>query len=40
MPELEARLISLNSGDMNLVKSSIEEFSLDVQIDEDSILNK
>lgn len=40
LPELEKRLISLNSGYMNAVKSVIEEFSLDVQIDEESALNK
>lgn len=40
MPELEKRLISLNAGDENIVKSAIEEFSLDIQIDEDSVLNK
>lgn len=40
MPELEKRLVSLNSGDMKIVKSAIEEFSLDVQIDEESVLNK
>lgn len=40
MPELEKCLISLNAGDENTVKSAIEEFSLDIQIDEDSVLNK
>lgn len=40
MPELEKRLISLNSGNANDVKSVIEEFSVDVQVDEESILNK
>ncbi|KAJ4975321.1 hypothetical protein NE237_000427 [Protea cynaroides] len=40
LPELEKRLISLNSGDKNAVKSVIEEFSVDVQPDEDSILHK
>lgn len=40
LPELEKRLISLNSGYRNAVKSVIEEFSLDVQIDEESALNK
>ncbi|XVE78488.1 hypothetical protein DITRI_Ditri13aG0149300 [Diplodiscus trichospermus] len=40
LPELEKRLISLNSGDENAVKATIEEFSLHVQLDEDSILNK
>ncbi|KAI4308116.1 hypothetical protein L6164_031222 [Bauhinia variegata] len=38
--ELERRLISLNSGDQNAVKSVIEEFSTEVKLDEDSILNK
>ncbi|KAA3474682.1 3-hydroxyisobutyryl-CoA hydrolase-like protein 5 [Gossypium australe] len=40
LPELEKRLISLNVGDENAVKATIEEFSLHVQLDEDSILNK
>ncbi|KAG8662630.1 3-hydroxyisobutyryl-CoA hydrolase-like protein 5 [Manihot esculenta] len=40
LPELENRLISLNSGDESAVKSAIEEFSVDVQLDEESILNK
>lgn len=40
LPELEKRLISLNSGDKNAVKSAIEEFSVEVQLDEDSVLNK
>ncbi|KAJ6337158.1 hypothetical protein OIU76_006933 [Salix suchowensis] len=40
LPELEKRLISLNSGDENAVKSVIEEFSVDVQLDEGSVLNK
>lgn len=38
--ELEKRLISLNSGDENAVRSVIEEFSLEVKIGEESILNK
>ncbi|XP_057953192.1 3-hydroxyisobutyryl-CoA hydrolase-like protein 5 [Malania oleifera] len=38
--ELEKRLISLQSGSEIAVKSAIEEFSLDVQIAEDSILNQ
>ncbi|GFQ05878.1 3-hydroxyisobutyryl-coa hydrolase-like protein 5 [Phtheirospermum japonicum] len=38
--ELQSRLISLNSGDANAVKSVIEEFSINVQLDEKSILNK
>lgn len=40
LPELEKRLISLNSGNKNAVKSAIEEFSVEVQPDEDSVLNK
>ncbi|GKV23040.1 hypothetical protein SLEP1_g32825 [Rubroshorea leprosula] len=40
LPELEKRLISLKTGNINAVKSAIEEFSLDVQLDEGSILNK
>ncbi|KAF8391103.1 hypothetical protein HHK36_023403 [Tetracentron sinense] len=40
LPELEKRLIGLNSGDEHQVKSVIEEFSLDVQPDEESILHK
>lgn len=38
--ELEKRLISLNSGDENAVRSVIEEFSSAVKLNEDSILNK
>uniref|UniRef100_A0A5B7B1U5 3-hydroxyisobutyryl-CoA hydrolase n=2 Tax=Davidia involucrata TaxID=16924 RepID=A0A5B7B1U5_DAVIN len=38
--ELEKRLLSLNSGNENAVKSVIEEFSINVQIDEESVLNK
>uniref|UniRef100_A0A0R0J3C7 3-hydroxyisobutyryl-CoA hydrolase n=2 Tax=Glycine max TaxID=3847 RepID=A0A0R0J3C7_SOYBN len=38
--ELENRLISLNSGDENAVRSVIEEFSSEVKLDEESILNK
>ncbi|KAL6329072.1 hypothetical protein AAG906_007362 [Vitis piasezkii] len=40
MPELEKRLMCLNSGDRNAIKSAIEEFSLDVKVDEESVLNK
>ncbi|TXG54538.1 hypothetical protein EZV62_019794 [Acer yangbiense] len=40
LPEVEKRLISLNTGDENSVKSSIEEFSEEVQIDGESVLNK
>ncbi|KAK3019913.1 hypothetical protein RJ639_003140 [Escallonia herrerae] len=39
-PELEKRLVSLNSGDEAAVKTAIEEFSKHVQIEEESILNK
>ncbi|RZC47370.1 hypothetical protein C5167_040320, partial [Papaver somniferum] len=39
LPELEKCLIDLNSGEEHAVKSVIEEFSLDVKPDEDSILN-
>ncbi|KAK7243119.1 hypothetical protein RIF29_37905 [Crotalaria pallida] len=38
--ELEKCLISLNSGDENAVRSVIEEFSSEVKLDEESILNK
>nr|XP_043634099.1 3-hydroxyisobutyryl-CoA hydrolase-like protein 5 [Erigeron canadensis] len=37
---LENHLVSLDSGDENIVKAAIEEFSLDIQISEESILNK
>ncbi|KAK6157108.1 hypothetical protein DH2020_011356 [Rehmannia glutinosa] len=40
LPELQSRLTSLNSGEENAVKSVIEEFSINVQLDEKSILNK
>uniref|UniRef100_A0A2P2KWC4 3-hydroxyisobutyryl-CoA hydrolase n=2 Tax=Rhizophora mucronata TaxID=61149 RepID=A0A2P2KWC4_RHIMU len=40
LPELEKRLISLNTGDEKSVKSAIEEFSVNVQLDEESVLNK
>ncbi|XP_028788316.1 3-hydroxyisobutyryl-CoA hydrolase-like protein 5 [Neltuma alba] len=40
LAELEKRLITLNSGDENAVRSVIEEFSSEVKLDEDSILNK
>ncbi|CAM8877209.1 unnamed protein product [Rhodiola kirilowii] len=40
LPELEKRLIALNSGDENLVKSVINEFSEDVEIDENSVLKR
>lgn len=38
--ELETSLVSLNSVDEKTVKLAIEKFSIDVQTDEDSILNK
>ncbi|KAK7333741.1 hypothetical protein VNO80_30518 [Phaseolus coccineus] len=38
--ELEKRLISLNSGDENAIRSVIEEFSSEVNLDDESILNK
>ncbi|CAL8114309.1 unnamed protein product [Prunus armeniaca] len=37
---LEKHLISLNSGDENAVKAAIEEFAVEVQPDEESVLNK
>ncbi|XP_076898021.1 3-hydroxyisobutyryl-CoA hydrolase-like protein 5 [Bidens hawaiensis] len=37
---LENQLVSLNSGDESAVKAAIEEFSLDVQISQESVLNK
>lgn len=40
LAELEKALVSLNKGDRDAVKSLIEEFSSEVQIDADSILNK
>ncbi|KAK4777448.1 hypothetical protein SAY87_017635 [Trapa incisa] len=40
LSELEKRLISLNSGDEAAVKSVIEEFSVEVQLDEGSVLSK
>ncbi|KAH7578437.1 hypothetical protein JRO89_XS01G0381800 [Xanthoceras sorbifolium] len=40
LPELEKRLISLNTGDETSVKSAIEEYSEEVQIDGESVLNK
>ncbi|CAN7036264.1 unnamed protein product [Brassica rapa subsp. trilocularis] len=38
--DLVARLWSLDSGDMDVVRSTIEEFSEKVELDKDSILNK
>uniref|UniRef100_A0A7N0ZWN7 3-hydroxyisobutyryl-CoA hydrolase n=1 Tax=Kalanchoe fedtschenkoi TaxID=63787 RepID=A0A7N0ZWN7_KALFE len=40
LSELEKRLIALNSGDESLVKSLIEEFSENVEIDENSVLKR
>ncbi|PON35270.1 Enoyl-CoA hydratase/isomerase, HIBYL-CoA-H type [Parasponia andersonii] len=40
MPELEKRLVSLNSGNAGAVKSAIEDFSVEVKLDEESVLNK
>lgn len=40
LSELEKRLISLNTGDENSVKTAIEEFSEEVQIDDGSVLTK
>ncbi|KAL6144205.1 hypothetical protein ACLB2K_054900 [Fragaria x ananassa] len=40
LSDLEKRLVSLNSGDANAVKAAIEEFSVTVQPDEESVLNK
>lgn len=39
LPELEKRLTSLNSGDKDVVKATIEEFSIQVQPGEKSILH-
>ncbi|PHU07604.1 3-hydroxyisobutyryl-CoA hydrolase-like protein 5 [Capsicum chinense] len=40
LPELEKHLLSLNTDDEAVVRSAIKEFSIDVQIDEESILKK
>ncbi|KAI7725343.1 hypothetical protein M8C21_029691 [Ambrosia artemisiifolia] len=40
LSELENRLVSLNSGDESAVKAAIEEFSLEVQISQESVLHK
>ncbi|KAL8126869.1 hypothetical protein AgCh_013968 [Apium graveolens] len=40
MNELEQHLLSINSGDKNMVQAVIEDFSVNVQLDADSILNK
>ncbi|XP_073155266.1 3-hydroxyisobutyryl-CoA hydrolase-like protein 5 [Henckelia pumila] len=39
LPELEKRLIGLNSGEENAVKPIIDELSITSQIDENSVLN-
>lgn len=40
LEELEKSLLNLNTGDESAVRAVIEEFSTDVQLDEQSILNK
>nr|GMC74772.1 3-hydroxyisobutyryl-CoA hydrolase-like protein 5 [Ipomoea batatas] len=40
LPELEKRLLDLNTGDESAIRSAIEEFSIAVQVDEESVLNK
>lgn len=40
LSELENHLVSLNSGDEKVIKAAIEEFSVDVQISQESVLNK
>ncbi|XP_010457784.1 PREDICTED: 3-hydroxyisobutyryl-CoA hydrolase-like protein 5 [Camelina sativa] len=40
LADLEAQLVTLDSGDVNVVRSTIEEFSEKVNLDKDSILNK
>jgi hypothetical protein len=40
LEELEKCLLNLDSGDESAVRAVIEEFSTDVQPDEDSVLNK
>lgn len=40
LADLEARLVRLDSGDVDVVRSTIEEFSEKVNLDKDSILNK
>jgi 3-hydroxyisobutyryl-CoA hydrolase len=40
LEELEKRLLDLDTGAESAVRAVIEEFSTDVQTDEDSILNK
>jgi len=40
LEELEKRLVDLNTGDKNIVRATIEDFSLQVQPGEKSILKK
>lgn len=40
LADLEKRLVTLNSGDEKAVKTTIEEFAMNVQIDQESVLNK
>ncbi|CAI9089010.1 OLC1v1023495C1 [Oldenlandia corymbosa var. corymbosa] len=40
LPELEKCLVSLDNGEEASVKSTIEKFSIEVSVDEESILNK
>ncbi|KAL6845562.1 hypothetical protein ACP4OV_025057 [Aristida adscensionis] len=40
LEELEKRLLNMNTGDESAVRAVIEEFSTDVQPDEESVLNK
>ncbi|XP_010475385.1 PREDICTED: 3-hydroxyisobutyryl-CoA hydrolase-like protein 5 [Camelina sativa] len=40
LADLEAQLVRLDSGDVDVVRSTIEEFSEKVNLDKDSILNK
>lgn len=40
LPEVEKRLMSLKSGEEDAVRSAIDEFAVEVQLDEESILNK
>lgn len=40
LPELEKCLLNLEAGNENAIRSAIEEFSIGVQIDEESVLKK
>nr|VDD08335.1 unnamed protein product [Brassica rapa] len=40
LADLEERLVGLDSGEMDVVRSTVEEFSEKVDLDKDSILNK